>query len=149
MEIREVTEADIPWIAEMERAVFSEPWSKQSFREALLAKHTVFLTGIEGGRPVAYGLLYLMGEEAEIPTIAVDSSFWRKGCGRALLLALLSAGEKRGVRQVWLEVRQSNLPAQKLYRACGFAVAGCRKDFYRFPREDALVMKWTAREDIC
>lgn len=79
-------------------------------------------------------------DQWEIENIAVDRSAQRRGLGRQLLRAFLDRARKRG-SAVFLEVRESNLPARNLYSAMGFAQAGRRKSYYRTPEEDAVVLK--------
>ena len=69
-------------------------------------------------------------------------NFWRgKGIGTRLVSAILERARKRGAREVFLEVRRTNLTAQRLYRRMGFREIGVRKSYYVRPVEDALVMR--------
>jgi ribosomal-protein-alanine N-acetyltransferase len=141
MEIRQVTHRELPRIAAIERELFSEPWSLQDFQEALENPCTIFLAAMEGDAVTAYGLLYCAADEGEIPTIATHPDYVRQGRGEAVLQAMIARGMQQGVEQIFLEVRQSNLPARHLYEKCGFQSVGVRKNFYRFPQEDALVLR--------
>ena len=79
-------------------------------------------------------------DEAELLNLAVHPEHQQQGVGRALL----EEGSKRllqmGARRIFLEVRASNEPAQKLYFSMGFAIRARRKDYYRNPQDDALVL---------
>lgn len=140
IEIRPVRSQDIARIAKLERQIFSEPWSAESLEEARQRQDNIFLVAICEEQVAAYALCYGTMDEGEIPTIATNPSFLHMGIGTKLLQSLLRECYKRGIRQVFLEVRVSNEKAQGLYHKCKFEVVGCRKDFYRFPTEDALVM---------
>ena len=84
----------------------------------------------------------LAGDEWEIENIAVESRAQRRGLGKQLLREFLGRARQRGTA-VFLEVRESNLAARKLYAAMGFVQAGRRKSYYRAPEEDAIVLKFS------
>jgi ribosomal-protein-alanine N-acetyltransferase len=92
--------------------------------------------------PVVVGFLafHRVIDEAELRNIAVDPSHQQKGIARALMAAGIQAMQDFGVRKLFLEVRASNQPALKLYRAVGFSLLYKRHDYYHDPVEDALVM---------
>ena len=79
-------------------------------------------------------------DEAYITNIAVAESCRRKGLGRAMLGALIDHCRESGASFLTLEVRQSNAPAIALYESMGFLPEGRRKNFYRQPTEDAILM---------
>jgi ribosomal-protein-alanine acetyltransferase len=79
-------------------------------------------------------------DECEIMNLAVAPRGRRRGTGSRLLAAALEAARERGARRVFLEVRASNLTAQRFYARHGFESAGRRRDYYAAPREDALVL---------
>ena len=78
-------------------------------------------------------------DELEILNVAVAAPFRRKGAARSLIAQLLA---NRGNSVVYLEVRQSNLAARKLYHSMGFEAVGVRRDYYDSPGESAIVMKF-------
>ena len=88
------------------------------------------------------GLLtgWLVLDELEIDSFVVTEAMRGQGVGRVLLTEGLRIAQQRGVNRVFLEVREDNLPALSLYRSCGFTVSGRRKDYYREPRQDALLL---------
>lgn len=81
--------------------------------------------------------------EAEILQVAVDPMKRRQGLGRKLLDAFLGAELAAGTQEVFLEVRESNAGAIKLYDTFGFSHSGTRKGYYSNPPENALLMQWT------
>ena len=89
---------------------------------------------------LGYCCLYTAADEGEIVNVAVADKARRLGIGCALVSAMMREGSLRGVTFFYLEVRESNLPAQKLYEKLGFKVAGLRKNFYQKPLEHALIM---------
>jgi [ribosomal protein S18]-alanine N-acetyltransferase len=143
--IRSAVPADAAPLVAIERRCFSDPWSETSFREALESPWTFGFVA-QAGRGIAG---YLIGREVagsgEILNLAVAPNFRRTGVGRALLRAAIVLLRKRGVEEVYLEVRESNLSAQSLYLSSGFRPVGQRAAYYRNPKEDALVL-WLAIE---
>jgi ribosomal-protein-alanine N-acetyltransferase len=81
------------------------------------------------------------GAEAEVADLAVAPAARRRGIGRALIDRLLSDLEREGVLAVFLEVRESNRAARALYESRAFHGVGRRRGYYRFPLEDALLLK--------
>ncbi len=126
-------------VARLEAECFCEPWSESSL-ELLLGEGAMGFVCRLGDEVIAYGGILFVLDEGQISNIAVRESHRRQGCGDAILTAVLQDAQARGVKKVFLEVRASNLGAQHLYRKHGFAAVGMRKDFYRHPREDGLVM---------
>jgi ribosomal-protein-alanine N-acetyltransferase len=93
-----------------------------------------------GSTVVGYGGLMLVTEDGHVTTLAVDPAWVRQGLGTRLLHVLATAAIDRGAKNLTLEVRAGNHPAQELYRAFGFAPAGIRKGYYVETNEDAIIM---------
>jgi [ribosomal protein S18]-alanine N-acetyltransferase len=89
---------------------------------------------------VGFSAFYQMERESELWNIAVEPGHRRQGIARALLGEARRRLSGSGVHRLFLEVRESNLPAVELYRSFGFALLGRRKDYYLTPKEDALVL---------
>lgn len=139
--IRPAREEDLTRILEVERAGFSTPWSRPSF-QSLLGSDQVFMRVVEvEGRVVAHGVLWRVDDEGEVANLAVDPEYRGQGLGSLLLDHLLEEAAQAGVTRVFLEVRVSNTEARELYRKRGFRPVGIRPDYYRSPREDALVLR--------
>jgi len=101
-------------------------------------------SGGGGGAIVGYVVALEAADEGEILNLAVAPAGRRNGLGRALVQQILEVLTARGVRQVYLEVRESNEPARALYAAHGFKEVGRRKQYYRRPVEDAIVLRLDA-----
>ena len=128
-------------VLRIEQQVYPRPWSMGLFMSELgFRTGRVYLVARVGNQVVGYGGLMLVAEDGHITTLAVDPSWHRHQIGTRLLLALARAGIEREVRNLTLEVRMGNEPAQALYRHFGFAPAGVRKGYYVETNEDALVM---------
>lgn len=139
--VRFMQPEDVAAAAALEKACFSEPWSEQAFLDALKQPEALMLVAEkEHQLPVGYCGMYLSLDEAEITNVAVQPERRKQGIGDTILNAALAEAEKHGVQKIYLEVRESNAPAQKLYEKHGFESCGIRKNFYRKPTEHAIVM---------
>jgi [ribosomal protein S18]-alanine N-acetyltransferase len=96
-------------------------------------------------RVVGFAAFHRIIDEVELFNMAVDPEFRRLGAGREILREARDRLTVAGAKRVYLEVRQSNKPAQNLYFSLGFAIHSLRKDYYREPPEDALVLGWELR----
>ena len=149
MEIRilPMDESHLDDLARLETLCFSQPWSRGALAEELSNPAAHFLTALDqNGQVLGYlGLTWVL-DQGDIANVAVFPQHRGKGVGRALLQAQLDWAKSRGLRTLTLEVRPSNAPALALYRRFGFEEAGRRRNFYRCPTEDGLIL--TARLDI-
>ena len=126
--------------AEIERLCFSEPWSPEALLYMCKSPNTYAVAVMIDGRLAAYGGCEFVPPEAHIVNIATHPDFRRRGCASALIDALEEFLSSKGVDSIFLEVRVSNTPARALYERKGFRTVGVRKNYYRFPTEDAEVM---------
>lgn len=162
--IRPAQRSDIPRVLEVETACYSTPWSERAFQTLLERDYVLFRVlevdsdsdsdqGAAHEAPpsaqvdaepqsqiAGFGVLWWGGVDAELANLAVHPAWQGQGLGRALLDALLAEAELRGVRDVFLEVRESNTHAQALYQGRGFVPVGRRRRYYQKPDEDALVL---------
>ena len=135
---------DVAAISEIERAAFSDPWSARSFRDAL--EHPAVYFGCarsDAGEVLGYVVAWFVADEGEIANLAVAPAGWGVGIGRALLDAALAEAKQRRIESVYLEVRDSNVRARRLYQSRGFEEVGRRTRYYRRPVEDAIVLRRT------
>ena len=140
--VRAAVEEDLGAIHAIERASFGDPWSLDGFRDLLdhpRAKLEVAV-GAEG-EVLGYAVAWYVADESEIANIAVAPAARRRGVGARLLDRILGAAATFGAKTVFLEVRESNASARKLYEARQFEVSGRRLKYYREPDEDALIMR--------
>lgn len=146
--IRPAASADLPAIAALERACFSDPWSVQGFGELLATPQVVFLVADRDGDVAGYAVGRAVLAEGELLNLAVAQGARRQGVGDRLLAAVLVALRERGAGEVFLEVRESNLAARRLYERHGFRTVGLRPRYYARPAEDALVMRLALSEVV-
>ncbi|MBQ6570373.1 MAG: ribosomal protein S18-alanine N-acetyltransferase [Clostridia bacterium] len=127
-------------LAEIERACFSEPWSREGIAAELSNPNAVFYVAVQDGKAVGYGGMHHIVDVCYIANIAVLPEARRCGIGKKLLTALCDYAKEAGAAEITLEVRQSNRAAIDLYVKMGFETVGKRKDFYKKPTEDANIM---------
>lgn len=133
-------ERHIDAIAELEKLCFSQPWSYDALAEELKNDTAFFHVAETDGVVSGYVGLHIVCGQAFITNIAVLPQYRRMGVAKKLLNSLFITAEKFDLEFISLEVRPSNTPAINLYKSFGFEEIGMRKNFYRNPNEDALIM---------
>lgn len=139
--IRNMRLEDLKQVVILEQQIFSRPWSEQSFLSALKQQDTIYLVADEQDVIRGYLGIWCAAEEGDLCNMAVAQSFRRSGVASGLLLQGMEICRRQGMHRILLEVRESNLPARKLYEQHGFQSIGVRKQYYRDPLEDALMME--------
>ena len=132
-------------VAALESECFREPWSEKSL-ELLLGERGVGFAVVLEGEVVAYGGMMTVLDEGQITNIAVSKKHRRRGFARAILSALEAYALDNGISMLSLEVRESNTAARSLYIGEGWSEVGLRKNFYKLPTEDAIIMTKTLGE---
>ncbi|MGP5607628.1 ribosomal protein S18-alanine N-acetyltransferase [Arthrobacter rhombi] len=142
MKFREMTEADIPAVWEMERELFPEDaWPLRMFHEELRQTGTRrYWVAEDEGRIVAYCGMMCVLPLADVQTIAVLPAYEGRGIGATLLRGLIFEATERGAKDVLLEVRADNPRAQGLYEHLGFEHIHTRRGYYP-GGVDARIMK--------
>ncbi len=138
--VRAAEDADIPAIAVLENLCFSAPWSENALSDTLHSPYGKLFCAELDGQIIAYGGAYLLGDDADITNIATHPDHRRRGAAAAILKTLIAYANEHGVGALHLEVRASNAPATALYERFGFAVDGIRKNYYKNPTENAVLM---------
>ncbi|OOS00277.1 ribosomal-protein-alanine N-acetyltransferase [Haemophilus paracuniculus] len=140
--ISPIEPADFDRLFEIEQAAHLVPWTKGTLLNNQGERY-LNLKYSENGKIVAFAICQMVLDEATLFNIAVDPDFQGQGIGKRLLSALISQLAENAVQTLWLEVRQSNHTAQRLYQALGFNEVTVRKNYYPTPdgkRENAVVM---------
>jgi [ribosomal protein S18]-alanine N-acetyltransferase len=147
---------DVEVVGRLEPLCFPAPWPTSTYRHELRLNRLGFywvirpqigLARSEFPPILAYGGYWLMGEEIHIVTLATHPDWRRRSLGEWLLLEMLAQARSQGATEATLEVRMSNLGAQKLYQKLGFAEVGRRKRYYRDNGEDALLYTLSRLDD--
>ncbi len=134
-------EEHLAGLAEIERACFHAPWSENALREEL-GKGIFRVALDEQGAPIGYVGCQTVLDEGYITNVAVLPAHRRCGVAWQLLQQLAQGAREQALSFVTLEVRASNAPAIALYTKAGYVPVGQRKNFYRVPTEDAVLMTW-------
>ena len=141
MEYVFMNHSHVAGIAALEKICFSDPWSERSIASELENPLSHWLVAVEGNTVVGYvGSQAVLGE-ADMMNIAVSPDCRRKGVAQSLVEALIADLKEKDVHCLTLEVRASNEPAKALYGKLGFCEVGRRPNYYRNPKEDALILR--------
>ena len=139
--IRPFRAPDAPAIAEILRdSAEAAQWPPESYAKLAESPGGLVLVCDASGQPVGFVAARQAADEAEILNIAVHRDFRGKGLASDLLLAALDEFRRSAIARVFLELRESNLPALTLYNRHGFTPSGRRKAYYHHPTEDAISM---------
>ena len=140
MIIEDVSIEQLDSIVEIEKQCFSVPWTWQQLKSQLKDDSHEFICALDGERVTGYvGMMYVL-DEGYISNVAVSPDYRRQGIADALIDGLVSRCISLKLAFVTLEVRESNAPAIALYTKHGFSPVGRRKNYYSFPKEDAILM---------
>ena len=138
----EVMNSDhVAQIAALEKICFSDPWSQRSIASELDNGLAFWLVATEGEQVAGYIGSQTVMDETDMMNVAVHPDFRRQGIAQALVSTLVEKLREKGSHCLTLEVRASNTPASALYEKLGFLEIGRRKNYYRNPREDALILR--------
>ena len=141
LDISPMTLDDIPAVLQIEQVSFQSTWPPNAFANELRDnKLAHYFVGRLDGTIVAYGGIWVILEDSHVTTIAVAPELRGQRLGEEMLVQLLDEAIARGASWITLEVRESNEPAQRLYRKYGFTVVSTRRGYYSDNNESALVM---------
>lgn len=129
----------------LERSCFGAHWTATNFHKELDNERCSYFVSVLDNQVIAYLGYWQILEEAHITAVGVNTKYRKRGLAQDLMIKMLNDCLDKSIRWITLEVKASNIGAQKLYEKFGFSVMGRRKNYYQAEREDALIM-WT--EDI-
>ena len=141
MTITEMKAEHVPQVASLEKICFVDPWSEMSIAAELRSVWSYWLVAIHEDQVVGYIGSQSSIDESDVMNVAVHPDWRRHGIAEALIGNLVAELKNRGSHALLLEVRASNAPAISLYEKMGFVQVGCRKNYYRNPKEDALILR--------
>lgn len=128
-------------VAQLEKLCFADPWSEKSIASELNNYWAYWVVALWDDRVIGYIGSQSSFDETDVMNVAVHPDFRRKGIAESLIETLIKELKNRGSHALMLEVRASNVPAIALYEKLGFLQVGCRKNYYRNPKEDALILR--------
>lgn len=140
-----MTEDDLAAVVQIEAMSFYDAWNENMLRNELRNNLTYYLVMESSGKLIGYAGFWLVAGEAQITRVAITAAERGQGYGTRLTAALISKAWELGADAITLEVRESNLAAQKAYLTCGFANEGLRPHYYEDNHENAVIM-WLYKE---
>jgi len=147
--IEPMRERDLVDVVEIEETSGLNRWGYDAYRRELFTNpNSIMFVArnlVPGPAVIGFFAGWIVEDELHVNNVASHQDYRRIGVGRSLMEVAIDEAGRRGVAQVILEVRSSNEAAQLLYRDLGFSLVGRRRDYYRLPTEDALVMKLKLR----
>jgi len=149
IEISPAAVEDLEAIADIELLSGLSWWGTESYKAELEKDENLFYVARSEGKVIGFVFARLITPEVEIFNIAVLPKFRKQGIGRKLFETILELAIDRGCRECWLEVRESNLAAGRFYEKLNFQNVGRRKNYYQFPLEDALLLRYTIVNKSC
>jgi [ribosomal protein S18]-alanine N-acetyltransferase len=139
--IRPMREGDLPRVLAIEVVCYSVPWKEATFLSLMRRTDSDLYVAEDEGGIIGYTACWTVIDQSELGNVAVTPEARGRGAGGALVDTVVDRVRERGARELFLEVRESNLGAQALYRERGFVVVSRRRSYYAHPTEDALVMR--------
>ncbi len=139
---------DIPEIAALEKECFSDAWSEKSIADLVASESVVCLVAKDNNELCGYIIVRIIAPEGELYRIAVKEDKRGRGVGYRLIKNALDYLEPEGLETLFLEVRGQNTAALALYSSLGFCEIGKRRNYYKDPTDDAVIMLYQKRRDL-
>jgi [ribosomal protein S18]-alanine N-acetyltransferase len=138
--IRRMMEKDLMEVVNIEKQAFSDPWSYESFKSDLNNEMALPIVAIYNDQIVGYSSIYVAADEMQLGNFAVSPDHRKMGIGKLMMDEMLKLAAERKSGKIFLEVRESNVPAISIYSSYGFRAVGRRNGYYRNPVENAIIM---------
>jgi ribosomal-protein-alanine N-acetyltransferase len=148
LKIESMQVEDVDEVVFIDQVASAARWTPQMFLSELLGAIPRCFVAKNDGKIVGYLIFRMMVDEMHFLNVAIHPDFQRHGLGQALVYFAMQTGKMCGMKAATLEVRPSNLPAQRLYRKFGFQKVGVRKNYYRNPAEDAWILTYSGDHGI-
>lgn len=140
--VRWMIRRDMPEVLAIETSVFQFPWNEDHFVRCLRPRNCIAMVADEDGRIVGYMLYELHKTRLHVLNLAVHPDHWRRGIGRAMVERLKGKLSYQRRARLVLDVRETNLAAQKFFRAMGFRAVNLLKGYYDVVSEDAILFAY-------
>lgn len=141
MVLRAMTRADEDLFAALEEQIFPEdPWTRGMISEELASPRSHYFAAVADERVVGYAGVSV-GLDADVMTMGTVPDWRGRGVGALLMHAVVGCAREHGAERIFLEVRESNEAARRLYERSGFETVGRIRGYFRSPREDAISMR--------
>lgn len=136
-----MTPADLEAVADLTHRADSFGWTLRNFSDAHASGNTLTVLTVDGVTSGIAAVMHVL-DESELLEIAVQPAMQGRGYGKALLAQAIALARRNGAVRMFLEVRESNARARKMYTSFGFEETGRRRNYYPTEngREDAILM---------
>lgn len=138
--IEPMNSSHVEGIFEVSKLSLAESWNIESIEKELSNKLAKYLVALDGNKVIGFVGMWIVFDEGDITNIAVHPDYRKQGVGNLLMDSLIALCKESNITSLTLEVRESNLPAQNLYKKHKFTEEGVRKNFYDNPKENAIIM---------
>ena len=140
VDILKADTSDISEIAAIEQKCIPDGWSEKGFSDWLENKNTVIFKAVSDGKVIGFANASWILDESELLNIAVYENYRNKGIAQKIFIFLEKFLMKKNVKKIFLEVREKNLPAISFYEKNGFVKNGLRKNYYKNPVDNGVLM---------
>lgn len=136
-----MTPADLEAVADFTHRADPFGWTLRNFSDAHASGNTLTVLTVDGVTSGIAAVMHVL-DESELLEIAVQPAMQGRGYGKALLAQAIALARRNGAVRMFLEVRESNARARKMYTSFGFEETGRRRNYYPTEngREDAILM---------
>lgn len=138
--IRDLMPEDLPEVMAIEKTSFTTPWSETLFMNEIFKPRSLPKAALIGEKLVGYICGNYLLDEGHILNVTVHPDFRKQGIASQLVDHMLGLLKKEGCLTIFLEVRQSNEAALRMYEKAGFTEIAKRKAYFTIPVEDAIIM---------
>ena len=143
--IEPMNSSHVKGVFKVSKLSLAESWNIDSIEKELSNKLAKYLVALHGDKVIGFIGMWIVFHAGDITNVAVHPEYRKQGVGNLLIDNLITLCKENNINSLTLEVRESNIPAQSLYKKHGFKEEGIRKNFYNNPKENAIIM-W--RHDI-
>lgn len=138
--IEPMNSSHIEGVFEVSKLSLAEAWNMESIEKELSNKLAKYLVALDENKVIGFLGMWVVFDEGDITNIAVHPNYRKQGIGSLLMDNLIALCKENNINSLTLEVRESNRPAQNLYKKHEFKEEGIRKNFYDNPKENAIIM---------
>ena len=132
---------DVYVVSGMEKQMFGTCTNAELYKRMCMDEKNIYMAAADNGKVIAYCTITALYETADLCNIAVKEEYRRCHIAEKLLEKCVITCKARGVTRILLEARESNTPALNFYKKMGFMEIGKRKNYYKEPCEDAVIME--------
>ena len=141
IKFRKMLPEDVYVVSGMEKQMFGTCTNAESYKRMCMDEKNIYMAAADNGKVIAYCTITALYETADLCNIAVKEEYRRCHIAEKLLEKCVITCKARGVTRILLEARESNTPALNFYKKMGFMEIGKRKNYYKEPCEDAVIME--------